>query len=80
MLYIVEVPISPKPRRLIDEMSQMRTWLDHMQFQPIGFRQASSASACRVDFTDEGQAKVFAKAFSGQLLRPTDTATDLPLS
>ena len=67
MLYIVEIPISGEPQRLMDDLNQMRTWLDHMRYQPIAFRQLPTG-VCRVDFTDEAQAKVFADAFAGQLL------------
>jgi hypothetical protein len=37
MLHLVEVAIEPE--NLTHELSQMRTWLDHMKFQVIGFRQ-----------------------------------------
>ena len=69
MLYIVEVPMSAEPQHLRGELSQMRTWLDHMRYQPIAFRQPSNKSSiCRVDFTEETPAKEFASAFSGRLL------------
>src|SRR5258708_10712766 len=67
MLYIVEISMSSEPQRLMDELSQMRTWLDHMRYQPIAFRQLPGA-VCRVDFTDEAEAAIFARAFSGRLL------------
>ena len=47
MLYIVEVGIEAE--NLAHELSQMRTWLDHMKFQAIGFRQIPGANICRVD-------------------------------
>ena len=65
MLYIVEVAIDAD---LASELSQMRTWLDHMKFQTIGFRQIPGAKICRVDFESEEEARAFARAFSGQLL------------
>ena len=65
MLYIVEVAIEAD---LANELNQMRTWLDHMRFQAVGFRQMPSGKSCRVDFTVEQQARTFAQAFSGQLL------------
>ena len=68
MLYIVEIPVSGEPNSLLEQMSQMRTWLDHMQYQPMAFRQIPGKPMCRVDFIEEGQARSFAKAFSGQLL------------
>jgi hypothetical protein len=68
MLYVVEIPVSAESGRLIAEMGQMRTWLDHMHYQPIAFRQLRGRLACRVDFANEAEAKDFAKAFSGQLL------------
>ena len=65
MLFIVEVPVAGEPRRLIDEMSQMRTWLDQMHYDPIGFRQAGSV--CRVEFANGTHARAFSAAFSGRL-------------
>jgi hypothetical protein len=49
----------------------MRTWLDHMDYRPIGFRQ--SRSVCRVEFTEEPEARAFAAAFSGRV-RSASTA------
>jgi len=37
MRYIVEVAI--EAGKLAHEFRQMRTWLDHLKFQAIGFRQ-----------------------------------------
>jgi hypothetical protein len=68
MLYIAEIKISKEPRLLIDEINHMRSWLDHMGYQPIGFRQMVDRPLCRVDFMDEFQAREFASAFSGQVL------------
>ena len=67
MLYVVEVPVSAD--RLAVELSQMRTWLDHMRYQPVGFRHSAVAktAVCRIDFTAEPDAKAFARAFSGRL-------------
>jgi len=56
---------------LAHELSQMRTWLDHMKFQAIGFRQVSGANIYRVDFESEQEARAFAQAFAGQLLNRT---------
>jgi hypothetical protein len=65
MLYIVEVAVGGN---LALELSQMRTWLDHMKFQAIGFRQIQGTNICRVDFPREQEARAFAQAFAGQLL------------
>ena len=50
-------------------MAQMRTWLDHMHYQPVGFRHSAVAktAVCRIDFTAEPDAKAFAQAFGGRL-------------
>jgi hypothetical protein len=74
MLYVVEIPVSAD--RLADELSQMRTWLDHMHYQPVGFRHSSVAktAVCRIDFTVEGDAKAFARAFGGRLYAGTSPA------
>jgi hypothetical protein len=69
MLYIVEVAINAG--NLAQELSQMRTWLDHMKFQAIGFRQIPGANICRVDFEGEQEARAFAQAFAGQVLNRT---------
>ena len=66
MLHLVEVAIEPE--NLAHELSQMRTWLDHMKFQAIGFRQIPNANICRVDFEGEQEARAFAQAFAGQVL------------
>lgn len=71
MLYIVEVAL--EARDLATELNQMRTWLDHMKFHAIGFRQLSGANIFRVDFQDEQEARAFAKAFAGQVLNRTTT-------
>ena len=69
MLYIVEVAVDAG--NLAHELSQMRTWLDHMKFQAIGFRQIPSANIWRIDFEGEQQARAFAQAFAGQLIDRT---------
>jgi hypothetical protein len=69
MLYIVEVAIDAE--NFAHELSQMRTWLDHMRFQAIGFRQIPDAHICRVDFASEQQARAFAQAFAGKVLDRT---------
>jgi hypothetical protein len=66
MLYIVEVAIDTGSLAL--ELSQMRTWLDHMRFQAVGFRQIPGVNICRVDFEGEQEARAFAQAFAGQVL------------
>jgi hypothetical protein len=67
MLYIVGVALDPN--RLVEEMGQVLTWLDHMNSEPIAFRQ--SGTSCRFDFMDVQQASAFAQAFSGRLLGPS---------
>lgn len=69
MLYIVEVAIDAG--KLDEILGQMRTWLDHMKFEAICFRQLRDRNACRVDFQDEEEAVAFAKAFSAQVLNRT---------
>lgn len=69
MVYIVEVAIDADAFAL--ELSQMRTWLDHMKFEAIGFRQIPGANICRIDFESEQEATAFAQAFSGQVLNRT---------
>ena len=69
MLHIVELDI--EAGNLAHELSQMRTWLDHMKFQPIGFRQIAGANIYRVDFQSEQEARAFAQAFAGQILNRT---------
>ena len=66
MLYIVEVAIDAT--NMGQELNNMRTWLDHMKCQIVGFRQSSGANTCRVDFNNEQEAVAFAEAFAGQLL------------
>jgi len=69
MLYMVEVAIDVGNLAL--EFSQMRTWLDHMKFEAIGFRQIPGTNICRINFEDEQEARAFAQAFAGQLLNRT---------
>jgi hypothetical protein len=69
MRYIVEVAIDAG--NLARELCQMRTWLDHMKFQAIGFRQIPSANIWRIDFAGEQEARAFAQAFAGQLINRT---------
>jgi hypothetical protein len=69
MPYIVEIAIDWE--NLADELSRMRTWLDHMKCQVIGFRQIPDANICRVDFEGEQQAMEFAQAFGGKVLNRT---------
>jgi len=69
MLYMVEVAIDVG--KLALEFGQMRTWLDHMKFEAIGFRQIPGTNICRINFEDEQEARAFAQAFAGQLLNRT---------
>jgi hypothetical protein len=69
MHYIVEVAIDAG--NLARELSQMRTWLDHMKFQAIGFKQIPGANIYRVGFEDEQEARTFAREFAGQILNRT---------
>jgi hypothetical protein len=69
MHYIVEVAIDAG--NLARELCQMRTWLNHMKFQAIGFRQIRGANSYRVDFEGEQEARAFAQAFAGQVLNRT---------
>jgi len=66
LLYIVEVAVGAG--NWAHELSQMRTWLDHMKFQAVGFRQIPGANICGVDFEREEEARAFAQAFAGQVL------------
>jgi len=67
MIYVVEVALED----LANELNQMRTWLDHMKFRAIGFRQIPNANTCRADFEEEQAAKAFAEAFAGQVIGRT---------
>jgi len=69
MLYMVEVAIDVGNLAL--EFGQMRTWLDHMKSEAIGFRQIPGTNICRINFEDEQEARAFAQAFAGQLLNRT---------
>jgi hypothetical protein len=69
MFYIVEVALDAVD--LANELNQMRTWLDHMKFHAVGFRQIPNANTCRVDFEEETAAKAFAQAFAGQVISRT---------
>jgi hypothetical protein len=69
MPYIVEVAI--EAGKLAHEFRQMRTWLDHMKFQAIGFRQIPGTNVCRVYFEGNQEARVFAQTFAGQVLNRT---------
>ena len=69
MHYIVEVAIDAG--NLARELGQMRTWLDHMKFEAIGFRQIPGTNVYRVDFEGEQEARTFAQAFAGQILNRT---------
>ena len=68
MLYTVETFVNDGV--LGDTMAKMRTWLDRMGYDPVGFRllHARSGAALRVEFTIADQADAFALAFGGRLL------------
>jgi len=68
MLYIVEIEANDGD--LIGQMNRFREWLDHMRYEPLGFRRTSRADrlACRVDFESQIEANAFAQAFGGRLL------------
>jgi hypothetical protein len=66
VIYIVEVAI--EAGKLAHEFGQMRTWLDHLKFQAIGFRQIPGTNVCRIYFEAEQEARAFAQAFAGQVL------------
>jgi hypothetical protein len=67
MLFIVEITVDGN---LGEQMSNMRTWLDHKQYGAISFRRASAGNPAvwRVDFETESEAREFAQVFSGRLL------------
>jgi hypothetical protein len=69
MLYIVQIAIDAA--NLGHELSRMRTWLDHMKFQAIGFRPIPGANMYRLDFESEQEAQAFAQAFAGEVLNRT---------
>jgi hypothetical protein len=69
MRYIVEVAIEAE--HLAHELSQMRTWLDHMKIHAVGFRRVPGANTCRVDFEKEQEARAFGQAFGGRILDRT---------
>lgn len=73
MLYVVEVTMDAAG--LAHELNQMRTWLDHMKFQAVGFRQIPGARICRVDFAGVREARAFAQAFAGHLLNDEHSAS-----
>ena len=70
MLFIVEVLLVGE---FGSAMSQMRTWLDHMRYNPGSFRcvTAGTGTIFRVDFDVESEARAFAQAFGGRLLNET---------
>ena len=69
MLHIVEVIIDTE--NLMYQLGQMRSWLDHMKCEAVGFRKIPEKNICRVDFENEEEARAFAEAFSGQILYRT---------
>jgi hypothetical protein len=69
MLHVVEVAIAAGD--LSYELGRMRTWLDRMKFDALGFRRIPDANTYRIDFSGEPEARAFAQAFAGQLLDRT---------
>jgi hypothetical protein len=63
MLFIVE--ITPNGD-LGEQLSNMRTWLDHKRCDAVAFRRYPVG--WRVDFESESAAREFASAFGGRLL------------
>ena len=66
MLYIVEISLDDN---LAEQLSNMRTWLDHKRWDTVAFRR--SPNGWHVDFESESDAKDFARAFNGRLLNRT---------
>ena len=68
MQYIVEVRV--RGRGLVDSMAEMRTWLDHQQIEPHGFRHRrdSARIMIHVDFNSEPDAISFARVFGGRMV------------
>src|ERR1700716_1119145 len=65
MLYIVEIEANGDD--LISQMNRFREWLDHMRYEPIGFRRSSRADrpGRRGGFGKQIEANAFAPAFGG---------------
>jgi len=63
MLFIVEITLVDN---LGEQMSNMRTWLDHKHYGAASFRR--TPIGWRVDFESESEAREFAQAFYGRLL------------
>ena len=57
-------------------MQAMRTWLDHVHFEPASFRYAFGRDGirCRVDFSIADEAAAFAKAFDGKVIPTREEA------
>lgn len=64
MLFNVEITLDGN---LGEQMSNLRTWLDHKRYGAISFRRTSPA-VWHVDFESESEAREFARAFLGRLL------------
>ncbi|MBV9861034.1 MAG: hypothetical protein JO267_02680 [Alphaproteobacteria bacterium] len=56
--------------QLLDQMMQMRIWLDRCQFEPSIFRYFHSGSGMvvRIAFPAEAEARAFATEFEGRIL------------
>jgi hypothetical protein len=65
MEHIVETVLAE--RGLVDNMNQMRIWLDHMKFQAGEFRctPKEGKTVYRINFASESEAHAFAAAFGG---------------
>lgn len=64
MLFTVEISLDGN---LGEQMSDMRTWLDHKQSSATAFRR-SSGDGWHIDFESEREAREFARAFYGHLV------------
>ena len=74
MLYAVEVRSGGDIGAV---MSNMRTWLDSHQSQPVMFQQLSGRDGVifRLEFRGEAEAAAFVGAFGGRLTRPQPEAS-----
>lgn len=67
MLYVAEIPVAAGD--LTEEMTRMRTWLDHQRLVPSSFRLAPAGGErkLRVAFKEADEAAAFASEFNGSL-------------
>ena len=66
MPYIVEIEIDTV--NLARRLRDMRSWLDHVKFDAIGFRKTPDTNIWRVDFERAEEARAFAEEFAGEVL------------